>query len=176
MARPAGKGGAVPPASSAFPESVMRRHRTLAPVIACLLLMAGCRPLSQHPIVKEAADEVRGNARVTGLLGDPVACSTAVRGTANETDGIAMLQFDVTGPKGKAVVAVEGKKTAGEWGVTMLELRPAGGEKLSLTADLEARTGTDTPKFDPSAASAPTSSAPPPGDIEIVLPPGPPGQ
>jgi hypothetical protein len=142
----------------------------------CLLLLAGCRPLSQHPIVKEAADEVRGNTRVADVLGGPVDCSTSVRGTANETDGIAMLQFDVTGPKGKGVVVVEGKKTAGAWGVTMLELRPNGGDKVSLTADLEARTGIDTPKFDPAAVSAPTSSAPPPGDIEIVLPPGPPGQ
>jgi hypothetical protein len=151
-------------------------RRPLVHGIACLLLVVGCRPLSQHPLVKEATDEVRGNARVTELLGSPVACSTSVRGTANETDGIAMLQFDVSGSKGKGVVAVEGKKTAGEWGVTMLELRPAGGDKVSLTADLEARTGTDTPKFDPSATSSPTSSPPPPGDIEIVLPPGPPGQ
>ena len=74
------------------------------------------------------------------------------------------------------VVAVEGKKTAGDWGVTMLELRPKAGDRVSLTADLEARTGTDTPKFDPTASSGTSSSAPPPGDIEIILPPGPPGQ
>ena len=144
--------------------------------IVCLAVGAGCRPLSQHPIVQEATAEIRENGRVADVLGGPVTCSTSVRGTANETDGIAMLEFDVTGSKSRGVVAVEGKKTAGSWGVTMLELRPAGGDKVSLTADLEARTGTDTPKFDPSAASGTTSSAPPPGDIEIVLPPGPPGQ
>jgi hypothetical protein len=144
--------------------------------IACLTVVMGCRPLSQHPIVQEATAEIRENARVTEVLGGPVTCATSVRGTANETDGIAMLEFDVAGSKGKGVVAVEGKKTAGSWGVTMLELRPAGGDKVSLTADLEARTGIDTPKFDPSATSGTTSSAPPPGDIEIVLPPGPPGQ
>lgn len=144
--------------------------------IVCLLAAAGCRPLSQHPIVQEAAAEIRENGRVAEVLGGPVTCSNSVRGTANETDGIAMLQFDVAGSNGKGVVAVEGKKTAGVWGVTMLELRPAGGDKVSLTADLEARTGTDTPKFDPTASSGTTSSAPPPGDIEIVLPPGPPGQ
>jgi len=126
--------------------------------------------------VKEAVEEVRGNARVAESLGTPVTCGTAVRGTANETDGIAMLEFDVVGSKGKGVVAVEGKKTAGDWGVTMLELRPKAGDRVSLTADLEARTGTDTPKFDPTASSGTSSSAPPPGDIEIILPPGPPGQ
>lgn len=137
---------------------------------------AGCRRLAEHPLVKEAAAEVRSNARVAELLGSPVTCGTTIRGTANETDGIAALQFDASGPKGKGEVAVEGKKTRGEWGVTMLELRPAGGAKLSLTADLESRTGTDTPKFDPSAQPATSSSAPPPpADVEIVLPPGPPG-
>jgi len=154
--------------------SIVRAFACLG--IACLVVVTGCRPLSQHPIVQEATAEVRENARVAEVLGGPVTCATSVRGTANETDGIAMLEFDVTGSKGKGVVAVEGKKTAGSWGVTMLELRPAGGDKVSLTADLEARTGTDTPKFDPSATSGTTSSAPPPGDIEIVLPPGPPGQ
>lgn len=42
-----------------------------------------------------------------------------------------------------------------------------------LTADLEAHTGTDTPKFDPAATSATNQPAPPPpADIEIALPPG----
>jgi hypothetical protein len=144
--------------------------------IACLLVATGCRPLAEHPIIQEATAEVRENARVAEVLGGPVTCSTSVRGTANETDGIAMLEFDVVGSKGNGVVAVEGKKTAGDWGVTMLELRPKAGDRVSLTADLEARTGTDTPKFDPTASSGTSSSAPPPGDIEIILPPGPPGQ
>ena len=147
-------------------------------ISACLvlLLVAGCGRLASHPLVKEAADEVRANARVAATLGTPVECGTAVRGTANETDGIATLQFDVKGPKAAGVVVVEGKKTKNEWGVTLLELRPAGADKLSLTADLEARTGTDTPKFDPTATQGTKSSAPPPGDIEIALPPGVPGQ
>jgi hypothetical protein len=148
-------------------------------VAACLLavgLIAGCRPLSQHPLVQEAVAEVRSNPRVAEVLGAPVSCATAVRGTANETDGIAALQFDVSGSTGKGEIAVEGKKTRGEWGVTMLELRPAAGAKVSLTADLESRTGTDTPKFDPTARPATTGAAPPPpADVEIVLPPGPPG-
>jgi hypothetical protein len=147
-------------------------------VATCLAWAAcsGCRPLSQHPIVVEAVEEVRGNSRVAEALGAPVACSSSVRGTAHETDGIATLEFDATGSKAKGIVVVEGKKTGGEWGVTMLELRPAGGAKISLTSDLEARTGTDTPKFDPSATPANSNPVTPPGDIEIVLPPGPPGQ
>ena len=140
-------------------------------------LAGGCRPLSQHPLVMEAAEEVRGNARVADVLGRPVTCGSAVRGTANETDGIAALQFDATGPAGMAVVVVEGKKTQGVWGVTHLELRPSGSAPLALTADLEARVGVDTPVFDPTAApAAPSGAPPPPSEIEITLPPGPPGQ
>jgi len=72
---------------------------------------------------------------------------------------------------------VEGKKTKGDWGVTHLELRPASGTTLQLTADLEARVGVDTPAFDPAAApAAPSGAPPPPSEIEITLPPGPPGQ
>lgn len=162
----------------ASPSRVTRSHAASLTVGLVVLLSAtGCRPLSQHPLVKEAVEEVRGNARVAQALGSPVTCGTAVRGTANETDGIAAMQFDASGPNGKGEIAVEGKKTKGEWGVTMLELRPAAGEKVSLTADLESRMGTDTPKFDPTAKPAASTSTPtPPTDVEIVLPPGPPGQ
>jgi len=160
-----------------FPFGVHPVPFSLRITICLVVLAAGCGRLASHPLVKEAKDEVRTNARVAAALGGPIECGTAVRGTANETDGIATLQFDVKGPKAAGIVVVEGKKTKNEWGVTMLELRPAGADKLSLTADLEARTGTDTPKFDPTATSGTRSSAPPPpGEIEIALPPGVPGQ
>lgn len=152
--------------------------RHSVPLFVCLFvpLAVGCGSLSGHPLVKEAAEELRVNARVAAALGGPVECGTTIRGTANETDGIATLEFDVTGPKQKGVAKVEGKKTKAVWGVTLLELRPAGGaEKLSLTADLESRTGTDTPKFDPRAVRTGSSAAPPPEDIDIVLPPPPGG-
>ena len=143
--------------------------------LAVLLVALGCSRLAEHPLVVEAVGEVTNNLRVAEVLGGPVSCERKVRGTANETDGIAKLEFDARGTKGTGLVVVEGKKTRGEWGVTYLELRPAGGEKFSLTGDLVARTGTDTPAFDPSSKPT-TPAAPPPGDIEITLPPGPPGQ
>jgi len=146
-------------------------------VVLVAALGTGCSRLAEHPLVIEAVEELEANPRVVAAVGEPVRCGRSVRGTANETDGIAQLQFDVSGPKATAVAVVEGKKTRGEWGVTQLKLEQAGGESLALTADLEARTGTDTPKFDPGAAQPTTSSAPPPPDeIEITLPPGPPGQ
>jgi hypothetical protein len=150
-------------------------------LIATLLCIVGvgCGRLANHPIVGLAKEEVTNNPRVVELLGAPVECLPTITGRANETDGIAAMQFEARGPKGSGLVVVEGKKLGNDWGVTLLELRPQGsGDHLHLTADLEARTGSDTPKFDPAAAAQRSAApaAPPPGDIEIALPPGAPGQ
>ena len=151
---------------------MLTHGRVLVFVVIAATAVVGCRPLSSHPLAVMAVEEVKSNPRAAEVLGQPVECSRSVRGVANETDGIAALSFEVQGPKGKGVVAVEGKKTQGQWGVTLLELQPAGGgSHLALTADIE----TDTPKFDPAAEPAkPVAPAPPPGDVEIALPPGPP--
>lgn len=147
-------------------------------IAALLIGCPGCGRLSSHPVVTEAKQEVTRNPRVLELLAGPggsVQCSPTITGRANETDGIAAMEFEASGPKGRGIVIVEGKKLGKEWNVTRLELRPiGGGEHLMLTADLEARTGTDTPKFDPAAAGTPAakSAPPPPADIEIALPPG----
>jgi hypothetical protein len=158
------------------------RRITLAAGIALVLLVAagGCGRLSGHPVVVMAREEVLSNPRVIELLAGPggkVACGRAVTGRASDVDGIAALQFEASGPRGKGTVVVEGKKIGKEWGVTLLELRPAGGgDHLHLTADLEARTGIDTPKFDPTATQTATPAPPPPAEIEITLPPGGPGR
>lgn len=151
----------------------------LATTALCLVLFVGCGRLSTHPLVGAAKDEVSRNERVLAVLGGPIEFGSSITGRANETDGIGAMQFEARGPKGTGVVVVEGKKLGAEWGVTLLELRPAGGaDHLHLTADHEARIGTDTPKFDPAQTQATPAgpAAPPPGDIEIVLPAGAPGQ
>lgn len=156
-------------------------RRTVVPVlVACVVLLCsgGCGRLSSHPVVVGAKEEVTRNPRVIELLAGPggtIQCNSTVTGRANETDGIAAMEFEASGPKGRGTVIVEGKKLGQEWTVTRLELQPiGGGEHLMLTADLEAHTGTDTPKFDPAATSSPTTqpAPPPPADIEIALPPG----
>lgn len=148
--------------------------------LGLLVTAAGCGRLSSHPVVVMARDEVTTNPRAIELLAGPggkVACSQAVTGRSSDTDGIAMMQFEASGPRSRGTVVVEGKKIGKQWGVTLLELRPAdGGEHLVLTSDLEARTGTDTPKFDPAAVQSSTPAPPPPAEIEITLPPGGPGR
>ena len=143
-----------------------------------LLLGTGCSRIGDHPLVNAAKEEVTLNERSHALLGQPLKWPGPVTGRANEVDGIAAMQIPVNGPKLAGTVVVEGKKFGDEWGVTLLEVRPDGAEKLSLTTDLAARIGVDTPAFDPNAsASTPaTNTAPPPAEISIDLPPGIPGQ
>ena len=150
----------------------MRLSARPALLLVCAVALVGCRPLSSHPLAIEAVREVTSNPRAAELLGQPVECNPSVRGVANETDGIAALTFTVKGPKAAGVVVVEGKKTRGTWGVTLLELQPASGPPVALTADIE----TDTPRFDPAAApTTPATTIAPPADVEITLPPVPAG-
>ena len=140
--------------------------------------LSGCGRIANHPLVNMAKEEVAINNRSQTFLGEPITWKGTVTGRANEVDGIAAMQIPVVGPKAAATVIVEGKKFGDEWGVTLLEIRPKNGdEKLSLTADLAARSGVETPKFEPNATQ-PTSpkTAPPPAEITIELPPGLPGQ
>jgi hypothetical protein len=141
----------------------------LVVVVACAAALSGCRPLSSHPLAVKTMESVKRSPRVAEVLGQPVECGPAVRGTVKETDGIASLIFDVKGTKAAGVIAVDGKKAGGVWSMTRLELRPAGGDRVSLAAEIE----TDTPRFDPTAAPAtPTPRVAPPAEIEIELPPG----
>jgi hypothetical protein len=144
-------------------------------LLVALLCLAGCNRLGSHPLVTAAQEEVSKNPAARDLLGDSIQFSPKVTGRANETDGIAAMQFEAKGGKASATVVVEGKKLGDEWGVTLLEVRPASGEEISLTAKLAERMGIDTPKFDPSAKPTTSSAAPPPSEIEITLPPGGPG-
>jgi len=142
-------------------------------ILSVMLCLTGCGRLTNHPVVTAAKDEVSENPRVADVLGGSIQFSPTVTGRANETDGIAAMQFEATGSRAAGTVVVEGKKLGKEWGVTLLEVRPAGGgTTLSLTADAAERMGVDTPKFDPSAKPTTSAAAPPPGEIEIAIPDG----
>ena len=144
-------------------------------ILFAVMPLVGCGKLSKHPIVSVAVGEVITNPKVAEALGEPITCSSNVSGSSRDTDGVAILQFDAIGIKGKGLVVVEGKKLGNEWGITALEIRlPDGGGRLVLTGDLEKRSGSDTPKFDPTASptSVDGSQSKAPADVEIVLPPG----
>jgi len=155
-------------------------HRfSLTGLVAVLMAapwLAGCGGYNSHPIVTEAEQELAVNEQAAEKLGEGIKRSSSVTGSSSDADGRAALQFQVTGSKAGGTAVVEGRTFEDSWTITSLEVRLDGGERLVLTHDLEERTGVDTPKFDPSAAS-PTTTVPaaPPPDVEIALPPGVPG-
>lgn len=148
----------------------------LAAMVLFVPLAAGCGGYNSHPIVAQAEQELAVNEQAAEKLGDGVKRSSSVTGSSSDTDGRAALQFQVTGSQASGTAVVEGRMFEEDWGITSLEVRLDGDERLVLTKDLEERTGVDTPKFDPSAApTTPTTPVGPPPDVEIALPPGVPG-
>lgn len=148
----------------------------LAAVLVAAPLLTGCGGYNSHPIVTEAEQELSVNEQAAARLGESIKRSSSVTGSSSDTDGRAALQFQVTGSEASGTAVVEGRTFEDSWTITSLEVRLDGDERLVLTHDLEERTGVDTPKFDPSAASSTTTvPAAPPPDVEIALPPGVPG-
>ena len=161
-----------------LPSQIYRALSAPVLFLCMTLVLSGCGRISNHPLVNMAKEEVAINNRSQTFLGEPITWKGTITGRANEVDGIAAMQIPVVGSKAAATVIVEGKKFGDEWGVTLLEIRTENkDEKLSLTADLAARSGVETPKFDPNAAqpSSPKTALPP-AEITIELPPGLPGQ
>ncbi|MEO2001875.1 MAG: cytochrome c oxidase assembly factor Coa1 family protein [Pirellulales bacterium] len=161
-----------------LPRQIYLKSFVPITLLCMTLVLSGCGRIANHPLVNMAKEEVAINNRSQTFLGKPITWKGTVTGRANEVDGIAAMQIPVVGSKAAATVIVEGKKFGDEWGVTLLEIRPDNeDEKLSLTADLAARSGVETPKFDPNVAqpSSPKTALPP-AEITIELPPGLPGQ
>ena len=75
-------------------------------LMALLACLSGCGRIANHPIVGVAKEEVSRNPRVIELLGGPVEFSDTINGRANETDGIAAMQFEAKGPKASGLVVV----------------------------------------------------------------------
>lgn len=145
-------------------------------ILLCVSGLTGCGGYNSHPVVEEAEKELSVNEQAAEKLGDSVKRTSSVSGTSSDTDGRAALQFQVTGSKASGTAVVEGRKFEDSWSITSLEVRLDDDQRLVLTKDLEERTGVDTPKFDPNAAPASTTTpAAPPPDVEIALPPGVPG-
>ena len=82
----------------------------IAGIVLVSFFIAGCGRLASHPLVGTAKEEVSRNERVAAVLGAPIEFNPSVSGRANETDGIAAIQFEARGPKGAGIVVVEGKK------------------------------------------------------------------
>ena len=102
-----------------------------------------------------AFEQVRKSPEVTERLGEPVADPTWLPTGSVYSDGSrgdATLGFSVAGPKGRAHVSAQGRRIAGQWGLTKLEVTFADGRRLAL--DSSAAGGSEAPKFGSGAPPA----------------------
>ncbi len=125
---------------------------------------------------------VQEDPRVIERLGQPVeeVAWPPPSGSAREQDGggSANLVFSVKGPKGKAQVRTEARRTRGQWGTTALEVTFVDGKRITIdvAGGEEAPTfiapegGGQAPKFAPKpGGKPPTTELPPPTTPGIHL-------
>lgn len=70
----------------------------------------------------------RADARVVGLLGEPVEPGLLVMGTLQSSSdaGEALIEFSLEGPRGEARIHVEGHRRGARWTWERMEVVPAG--------------------------------------------------
>jgi hypothetical protein len=124
-----------------------------------------------NPAYHTALAEVQQNKQIQERLGEPIADSDwNPQGRIDISDnlGDAAFNFTVSGPKGSAEVATQGRMVNGEWAVTRLEVRFADDTRVNLTNEIEAKQEIDTPAFDPrTKRPAPEKSNEPPKEVTI---------
>jgi hypothetical protein len=82
-----------------------------------------------------AFQRVQNDPQVTGQLGEPIEQSgwfPSGQISVRNDRGDARFDFDVAGPKGKAHVHAEARRTASRWGLTRLEVTPESGQRIVL--------------------------------------------
>jgi hypothetical protein len=80
---------------------------------------------------KLTIDAVSKDPVILEKLGDPIKPPPIAGGSVGETD--AILVFAITGPKGTATVASQGRKANGKWGLTQIEVTFADRTKHNVT-------------------------------------------
>lgn len=131
---------------------------------------------SSEPYVM-SFQRVKDSPEVRQRIGEPVEPVTWPPPTLHVDNdrGSAVGTYRVEGPKGQAVVRIEGRKMAGVWEINVLEVTFANGERISLDAPADEsndappfEVGGEAPKFQPEAD--PKIDVDQPGDIKIELP------
>lgn len=128
-----------------------------------------------------ALAQVRGDEEVRRRLGQPIDDArwrVSARKEIRGNRGDATLDFDVSGPKGKAHVRAQARLINGVWGLTMVDVAFSDGQRKTL--DLGSQGGVaEAPKWISPAGEEPAAKSPEaPPEIELEMPegvPGPPG-
>jgi hypothetical protein len=118
-----------------------------------------------NPAYRLALAAVQESQRVREQLGEPIVDSDwNPQGNIDVADddsiGEASFNFTVSGPKGSADVATDGRMVEGEWGLTRLDLRLSDDEVLRLTEEVLANQKQDTPEFNLATEAQRKSKAP----------------
>ena len=97
-----------------------------------------------NPAYKLALVAVQESQTVRAQLGEPIVDSDwNPQGNIDVADdasiGEAFFNFTVSGPKGSADVATDGRMVDGEWGLTRLDLRLSSDEVIRLTEEVYAK-------------------------------------
>lgn len=182
---------AVPAARGWFPRNwkwFIPSTFTLVVVLAAIAVFGYVQVRSyryrQNPAYQAALAEVQANKQVQDLLGEPILDSDwnpqgAIELRDNSSLGEARFNFTVSGPKGHADVAAEGRMVDAEWALTRLELITQDGERIRLTRQILGKQKVDTPAFDLATeqknkptTDQPTEESP---ELNVQVPDLPPG-
>lgn len=110
--------------------------------VVCAIVVWGlfhrvwARQMSSRPY-KMALQQIQTAPEAIQALGQPIEVifSTLLpNGQVYEEDGSgdASFDFNVAGPKGEAHIHTESRMFDGQWGLTVLEMTPSGGERVRI--------------------------------------------
>jgi hypothetical protein len=138
------------------------------------LFYFGVETVKNTPAYRMALAQVQESPEVTERLGRPVEEAgwvPAVQMNVGDGQGSATMDFDVQGPEGRAHVRCQARMIGGTWGLTLLEVTFADGERVVL--DTGDRADEEAPKWTPpkgdSDAEKPAEAGEAP-QIEMELP------
>jgi len=136
------------------------------------LFLVGVWGIKQLPPYQMALEQVQQAPEVIERLGEPIEDATRmpqIQQSQQDGQGSATIDFDVEGPNGKAHVRTQARMIDGAWGLTLVEVTFADGQRISLgTGD----DGTeDAPKWTPpeEGPQAPGADVAPP-QLNLELP------
>jgi hypothetical protein len=86
------------------------------------ILLVATTAMKSSDAYKEAVAKAQANPEVVEALGTPITTGFFTSGSVNTSgsSGDAKLSIPLSGPKGKATIQVEAKKSAGEWAYSKL--------------------------------------------------------
>ena len=99
-----------------------------------IILVVVFGAIRSSDVYKGALTRAQSDPRVVAALGTPIEAGMIVGGNVNVNGGTgnAEINFPISGPKGKATVYAEARKSAGDWQYSVLTVKLADGSSIDL--------------------------------------------